>query len=67
MVVKAGFPPDKTVEVYDSWYGLTQNPYKKDTDIVERESQNADLVLGQFSSQSKQKEDKLQVSSLSAV
>ena len=53
MVVKAGFPPDKTVEVYDSWYGLTQNPYKKDTDIVERESQNADLVLGQFFSQSK--------------
>ena len=47
MAVKAGFPPEKTVEVYDSWYGLPQNPYKKDTDIVFRESSGADLVLGE--------------------
>ena len=47
MAVKAGFPAEKTVEVYDSWYGLPQNPYKKDTDIVLRESSGADLVLGE--------------------
>ena len=47
MAVKAGFPPEKTVEVYDSWYGLPQNPYKKDTDTVLRETSTADLVLGE--------------------
>ena len=47
MAVKAGFPAEKTVEVYDSWYGLPQNPYKKDTDTVLRESSSADLVLGE--------------------
>ena len=48
MAAKAGFPPEKTVEVYDSWYGLAQNPYKKDTDRVEREATAADLVLGEL-------------------
>ena len=43
--MKAGFPAEQTVEVYDSWYGLPQNPYKKDTDSVLRESSGADLVL----------------------
>ena len=46
MAAKAGFPPEKTVEVYDSWYGLAQNPYKKDTETVRREAAGSDLVLG---------------------
>ena len=46
LAVKAGFAPDNTVEVYDSWYGLPHNPYKKDTDVVRREAKEADLVLG---------------------
>ena len=46
LVVKAGFPSESTVEVYDSWYGLPQNPYKKDTDLVRREAKDADLVIG---------------------
>ena len=45
LALKAGFPSDQTVEVYDAWYGLPQNPYKKDTDIVRSEARNADLVL----------------------
>ena len=43
---KAGFSAEANVEVYDSWYGLPQNPYKKDTDTVRREAAEADLVIG---------------------
>ena len=46
LAVKAGFPAADTVEVYDSWYGLPHNPYKKDTDLVRREAKEADLVIG---------------------
>ena len=45
LALKAGFPADQTVEVYDAWYGLPQNPYKKDTDMVRSEARSADLVL----------------------
>ena len=46
LAIKAGFPGDATVEVYDSWYGLPHNPYKRDTNLVRREAKDADLVLG---------------------
>ena len=44
--MKAGYDPDSCVEVYDSWYGLPHNPYKRDTDLVRREARDADLVIG---------------------
>ena len=34
------------MEVYDSWYDLPQNPYKKDTETVRREAAGSDLVIG---------------------
>ena len=43
---KAAFSAEATVEVYDSWYDLPQNPYKKDTEIVRREALGSDLVIG---------------------
>lgn len=43
---KAGFSAEATVEVYDSWYDLPQNPYKKDTETVRREAAGSDLVIG---------------------
>ena len=45
MPVQARFPEERYVEVFDAWYGLPTEPYKKCTDTVRQETRSADLVI----------------------